>query len=101
MESKDGKEGLIKVATQGVISLLIAILMAWSGFLSSSLSKQEERIFAMQRDMVSEAKLNALESRFNSRLESEISNVRREQQETNRYLILIMNAIKGRDTATQ
>lgn len=81
---------MISQVLQWVAGAVLTIMLAVVGFQQNQISTMESRIYLMQKDSVSEAKLKDMEDRLNSNWNSRIEGVRLEIALTNKYLERIL-----------
>lgn len=77
-----------------VTNVLLVIIMAWAGFLQTQLNKQEERIYILQRDSVTEQKMNAMEARIIQYTDVRLSDISSKMEVQNKYLEMVFNNTK-------
>lgn len=77
-----------------VTNALLVIVMAWAGFLQTQLNKQDERIYILQRDSVTEQKMNAMEQRIIQYTDVRLSDISSKMEVQNKYLEMVFNNTK-------
>ena len=77
-----------------VTNALLIIVMAWAGFLQTQLSKMDERIYILQRDSVTEQKMNAMEQRIIQYTDVRLSDISSKMEVQNKYLEMVFNNTK-------
>ena len=81
---------MIQTIVQWVAGAILTVMLAVIGFQQSQINLIESRIYALQKDSVSESKLKDMEDRMNSNWNARIEGVRLEIALTNKYLERIM-----------
>lgn len=77
-----------------VTNILLVIVMAWAGFLQTQLTKMDERIYILQRDSVTEQKMNAMEQRIIQYTDVRLSDISSKMEVQNKYLEMVFNNTK-------
>lgn len=79
-----------------VAGAVLTVMMAVVGFQQTQISQNENRIYTLQKDSVSEAKLKDMEDRLNTNWNNRIEGVRLEIALTNKYLERILEDSRGK-----
>jgi len=79
-----------------IAGAVLTVMMAVVGFQQTQISQNENRIYTLQKDSVSEAKLKDMEDRLNTNWNNRIEGVRLEIALTNKYLERILEDSRGK-----
>lgn len=86
-------EGLGKLVSF-IANILLVILLAWAGFLQTQLSKMDERIYSLQKDSVTEQKMNAMEQRIMQYTDVRLGDISSKMEVQNKYLEMVFQNTK-------
>lgn len=87
---------MIQTVIQWVAGAALTLVLAVVGFQQSQINQNENRIYALQKETVSESKLKDMEDRMNNNWNSRIEGVRLEIALTNKYLERILEDSRKR-----
>ncbi len=79
-----------------VAGAVLTVMMAVVSFQQTQISQNENRIYALQKESVSEAKLKDMEERMQSNFNSRFEGIRLEIALTNKYLERILEDTRGK-----
>lgn len=86
-------EGMGKLVSF-IANILLVILLAWAGFLQTQLSKMDERIYSLQKDSVTEQKMNAMEQRIMQYTDVRLGDISSKMEVQNKYLEMVFQNTK-------
>lgn len=86
-------EGMGKIVSF-IANILLVIVLAWAGFLQTQLSKMDERIYSLQRDSVTEQKMNAMEQRIMQYTDVRLGDISSKMEVQNKYLEMVFQNTK-------
>lgn len=86
-------EGMSKLVSF-IANILLVILLAWAGFLQTQLSKMDERIYSLQKDSVTEQKMNAMEQRIMQYTDVRLGDISSKMEVQNKYLEMVFQNTK-------
>lgn len=87
---------MIQTILSWVAGAVLTIMMAIIGFQQSQINQNENRIYALQKESVSESKLKDMEERMQSNFNSRFEGIRLEIALTNKYLERILEDNRGK-----
>lgn len=85
---------MLKAVLNYVAGALLVVMMAVVGYQQTAIGRLEERQYVLQKDAVSEEKLNAMESRIMASVGRELGYVRNEIKLTNDFLEKVVNRLE-------
>jgi len=77
-----------------ITNALLIIVMAWAGMLQAQLSKMDERIYTLQKESVTEQKMNAMEARIIQYTDVRLSDISSKMEVQNKYLEMVFQNTK-------
>lgn len=83
-----------KTVADASAKVLLAFVLAWAGWQQAQLTKMDERIYVLQRDSVTEQKMNAMEQRIIQYTDVRLSDISSKMEVQNRYLEMVFQNTK-------
>lgn len=77
-----------------IANILLVVVLAWAGFLQTQLSKMDERIYSLQKDSVTEQKMNAMEQRIMQYTDVRLGDISSKMEVQNKYLEMVFQNTK-------
>lgn len=77
-----------------IANILLIVVLAWAGFLQTQLSKMDERIYSLQKDSVTEQKMNAMEQRIMQYTDVRLGDISSKMEVQNKYLEMVFQNTK-------
>lgn len=75
---------------------LLPFILAFITWQQAQMSKIDDRVYVLQRDAVTEQKLQAVEQRLTTYMDVRITDVAMKQELTNKYLEMLLQSMKDR-----
>lgn len=86
-------EGMGKLVSF-IANILLIVVLAWAGFLQTQISKMDERIYSLQKDSVTEQKMNAMEQRIMQYTDVRLGDISSKMEVQNKYLEMVFQNTK-------
>ena len=83
-----------KVIADHSVKILLVMVMAWAGWQQAQLTKMDERIYVLQRDSVTEQKMNAMEQRIIQYTDVRLGDISSKMEVQNKYLEMVFQNTK-------
>ena len=91
---QNSAEGTWKAVADHSVKFLLVIVMAWAGWQQAQLTKMDERIYILQKDSVTEQKMNAMEQRIIQYTDVRLSDISSKMEVQNKYLEMVFQNTK-------
>jgi ABC-type siderophore export system fused ATPase/permease subunit len=85
---------MVKSVLSYVAGALLLICVSVVGYQQSQITKLDDRIYALQAEIVTEDKLDTAINRLSSDMETRITSIRNEQATTNRWLERVVDSLE-------
>jgi hypothetical protein len=76
------------------VKFILVLVMAWAGWQQAQISKIDERVYILQRDAVTEQKMNAMEQRIIQYTDVRLSDISSKMDIQNKYLEMVFQNTK-------
>lgn len=83
-----------KVIADHSVKILLCLVMAWAGWQQTQLTKMDERIYVLQKDSVTEQKMNAMEQRIIQYTDVRLGDISSKMEVQNKYLEMVFQNTK-------
>lgn len=83
-----------KVVADHAVKILLVMVMAWAGWQQAQITKMDERIYVLQKDSVTEQKMNAMEQRIIQYTDVRLGDISSKMEVQNKYLEMVFQNTK-------
>lgn len=83
-----------KVVADHSVKILLVMVMAWAGWQQTQITKMDERIYVLQKDSVTEQKMNAMEQRIIQYTDVRLGDISSKMEVQNKYLEMVFQNTK-------
>ncbi len=90
----EAMKAVLNYVAGALLMILIGVFGAAYSGIKADQAKMEDRIYILQRDSVSEAKLNAMKDELKQDTKNQIDNIRNEIKLTNQYLERVLTSMQ-------
>jgi len=94
MSGVNDTTSMIKSVLSYVAGALLMICVGVVGYQQAQINKLDDRIYALQAEIVTEDKLDTAINRLSSDMETRITSIRNEQATTNRWLERVVDSLE-------